>query len=400
MKLKTRTQTIAPGILGTARVDRRTTSLLPRLAAGDVAVLDQFDLDGPTAEAMVEAGVVAVLNRSELISGRFPTRGPQILVDAGVAVVDRLQCADGGDVLSAIGDGRRVRVYDGAVLVGDRVVATGRELTPDDIAGQLAAARSGLTAQLQTLTHNSAEFLRREESLVLQGEGVPHLRTPLEGRPVVLLADGPDDAHELRLLRRYLTEVRPVIVAVGQGLDVASAAGLRPDIVVLSARIEELPPAKALRAARDVVVTETSGGTQTVRTVLDRFDRISVRPVTLRTTAALDDAALLLLDAAGARPIVTVGVRGTLEELLDNSRGGLASGYVTRLKTGHHVVEAALVPALYSGQLRARHAYTVLLAGLLAVAAAIATTHVGQQWATDLGHQLAQLLTSLRGHLS
>ena len=37
-------------------------ALLPRLRRGDVAVLDQVDLDGPTAQALVDAGVAAVVN--------------------------------------------------------------------------------------------------------------------------------------------------------------------------------------------------------------------------------------------------------------------------------------------------------------------------------------------------
>ena len=65
-----------------------------------------------------------------------------------------------------------------------------------------------------------------------------------------------------------------------------------------------------------------------------------------------------------------------------------------------HCADAAAVPLLYSGQLRARHAYLVLLIGLITVAAAIATTHVGHQWAVDLGHELGRLLDSVRGRHS
>ena len=129
VKLRTRLRPDAAGVTGTARTDRRTSALLARLSAGDVAVLDQVDLDGPTADALVEAGVVAVLNRSEMISGRFPNRGPQILVDAGIAMVDQLVATGGRDPLSVIGDGRRVRVLGGSVLIGDEVVAEGREVT-------------------------------------------------------------------------------------------------------------------------------------------------------------------------------------------------------------------------------------------------------------------------------
>jgi uncharacterized membrane-anchored protein len=390
VKLRTRLQTDA-GISGTARTDRRTTALLPRLRSGDVAVLDQVDLDGPTAEALVEAGVVAVVNRSQMISGRFPNRGPQLLVDAGIRMVDQAHALDGRDLLSSLPDGRRVQVSGGSVSVGDQVVAEGRLLTADDVAAQLTAAESGLTTQLHTLTHNSAEFLRREEALVIHGEGVPRIRTRLRGRPVVVVSQGPDDASELRRMRRYLREVKPVVIATGDGLAVARAAGLSPDVVVLDARTDELPAAKVLRACRDVVVTEAPGGPRTGGGA-ERFERMGLRVVAMQTTAATADAALLLADASGATPIVGVGLRGTVEEFLDGSREGLGSGYVTRLKVGPKLVDATAVPMLYSGQLRARHAYLVLLIGLIAVAAALATTDVGHQWVLDLRDQLDQLL--------
>jgi uncharacterized membrane-anchored protein len=271
------------------------------------------------------------------------------------------------------------------------VVAGGRDPTAEDIVEQLGAAESGLTTQLHTLTHNSAEFLRREEALVLHGEGIPRTRTRMRGRPVVVVAQGPDDDAELRRMRRYLREVKPVVVATGDGLAVARSAGLRPDVVVLDARAEELPPSKALRACRDVVVTEAPRGSRTGGGA-ERFERMGVRAIPMPTTAAAADAALLLADAAGASPIVGVGLRGTVEEFLDGSREGLGSGYVTRLKVGPRLVDATAVPMLYSGQLRARHAYLVLLVGLIAVAAAIATTDIGHQWVLDLRDQLDQLL--------
>ena len=390
VKLRTRLQADA-GVAGTARTDRRTAALLSRIGRGDIAVLDQVDLDGPTAEALVEAGVAAVVNRAQMISGRFPNRGPQLLLDAGIPMVDQADGTGGRDLLSAVADGRRVVLRGGTLLAGDQVLAEGRALTRDDVAHQLADAESGLTSQLHTLTHNSAEFLRREEALILHGEGVPRVRTRLRGRPVVVVGQGPDDAPELRRLRRYLREVRPVVIATGDGLAVTRAAGLSPDVVVLDGRTEDLPGAKSLRACRDVVITEARGGPRS-GAGSDRFERIGVRAIAMQTTATPADAALLLADASGAAPIIGVGLRGTVEEFLDGTRDGLGSGYVTRLRVGPRLVDATAVPMLYSGQLRARHAYLVLLIGLIAVAAAIATTDAGHQWVLDLRDQLDQFL--------
>jgi uncharacterized membrane-anchored protein len=326
-----------------------------------------------------------------MISGRFPNRGPQLLLDAGIPMVDQADGTGGRDLLSAVADGRRVVLRGGTLLAGDQVLAEGRALTRDDVAHQLADAESGLTSQLHTLTHNSAEFLRREEALILHGEGVPRVRTRLRGRPVVVVGQGPDDAAELRRLRRYLREVRPVVIATGDGLAVTRAAGLSPDVVVLDGRTEDLPGAKSLRACRDVVITEARGGPRS-GAGSDRFERIGVRAIAMQTTATPADAALLLADASGAAPIIGVGLRGTVEEFLDGTRDGLGSGYVTRLRVGPRLVDATAVPMLYSGQLRARHAYLVLLIGLIAVAAAIATTDAGHQWVLDLRDQLDQFL--------
>jgi len=397
VKLRTRSP-LEAGITGTARTDRRTAALLSRVSSGDVAVLDQVDLDGPTAEALVDAGVAAVVNRAAMISGRFPNRGPQVLVDARIPMVDQVTASGGGDPFAAIPDGRRVRVVGGSVLVGDQVVAEGREVTAADVADRLEEAQAGLGSQLQTLTHNSAEFLRREEALLLHGVGLPRLRTRIQGRPVVVVDNGPDVTTELRRIRRYLREVKPVVVVTGEGLAVARAAGLSPDVVVLDSRVEDLPTASHLREARDVVVTEPPGAHHS-GAGSDRFERIGVRALAMQTTATPADAALLLADAARARPLVGAGLRGTLEEFLDGGRDGLGSGYVTRLRVGPRLVDATAVPMLYSGQLRARHAYLVLLIGLVAVLAALATTDVGHQWMLDLRDQVDALLTSLRGRL-
>ena len=74
-------------------------------------------------------------------------------------------------------------------------------------------------------------------------------------------------------------------------------------------------------------------------------------------------------------------MHATLDEFLDRQRSGLASTYLTRLKVGQRLVDARALPTLYAGRVRPRHLLLVLLAGLIALAAAIATTPVGQEWA-------------------
>src|SRR5690242_968485 len=73
LALRRRTDSALPGVIGVARVDRRAEALLPRLRRGDIAVLDEVDLDRATADALVAAEVAGVVDASPCISGRYPT---------------------------------------------------------------------------------------------------------------------------------------------------------------------------------------------------------------------------------------------------------------------------------------------------------------------------------------
>ncbi|PUA79223.1 putative cytokinetic ring protein SteA [Nocardioides currus] len=368
-----RTRTALPGIVGVARVDRRTTHLLARLQPGDIAVIDHQDLDRATAQALVDAGVGAVLNAAPMISGRYPNLGPEVLVQAGIPVVDTF----GGEVVSRVKDGARVRVHDGEVFDGDDSIAVGRPVDAEVVRGELESARTGLHAQLESFTHNSTEFLRREQDLLLHGRGVPRTATDLAGRPVVVVVKGHDWEAELAGIKPFIREQDPVLIGVDEGAEALRSAGHKPHIVVANAAAEELPALPLLKKAKDVVALVDRGAPATVT---ERFERSGIRPLRFETGATTEDAALILADAGHASLIVGVGMHATLDEFLDRRRTGLASTYLTRLKVGPRLVDAAAVPRLYDGQVRPRHLLAVMVAGLLALAAAIGVTPVGQEW--------------------
>jgi uncharacterized membrane-anchored protein len=143
-----------------------------------------------------------------------------------------------------------------------------------------------------------------------------------------------------------------------------------------------------------VVVLVERGAT---RAATERFERLGVRPLRFESGATAEDAALILADSGDAYLIVGVGMHATLDEFLDRRRAGLASTYLTRLKVGPRLVDAAAVPHLYDGQVRPRHLLAVTIAGLVALVAAVGVTPVGQEWAADLGPALSGLIVSDQG---
>lgn len=372
--LRSRSDTTQPGLVGSARLQRggRARS---RIGAGDVVVVDQVDMDRASAEGFVDAGVVAVVNTSPLFSGRYPSLGPEVLADAGVVLIDGL----GAPAWSSLREGMRLRLHEGAVYLGDELLAQGREVDLATVREEMSRAREQMTTQLESFTHNSTELLRREEDLLLHGRGIPELATPVAQRPVMVVADGPDTRAELVSVRRYLHEEHPVLVAVDGAAHEVENAGLTPDIVVLSSGVdvESTVAGDLLRRSGEILVCTDRGNPGDPG---GELERLGVRAAPVETRATAEDVALLTAHAHDASLIVGVGMHATLDEFLDRRRAGLASTFLARLRVGDRLVEAAAVPALYTGRVRPVHLLVVLLAALVALGAAVAITPLGQEW--------------------
>ncbi|MFN2539615.1 MAG: putative cytokinetic ring protein SteA [Mycobacteriales bacterium] len=341
------------GVTGVARVGRVSARVARRVGPGDVAVLDQVDLDAATAEELVNRGVLAVVNASPSTSGRYPNLGPAILVGAGVLLLD----AVGDEVFGKVSDGARVRIEGDALLVDDRVVARGVVQDPQSVAASAEHARAGLAAQLTDLTANTTGLLLDERDLLLDGVGIPSLATSLRGRHVVVVTGSYDG--DLRLLRGYRREHRPVLVGVDGGADRLLEQGLSPDVVIGEPR---LMSDTAVQGARDVVVPlDAAGGS--------RLEAMGVRPVTFRTRAPSEDMALLVVAAQQPALVVAAGLPLSVEHLLDRGRSGGASALLTRLHLGERLISpvaaAELVPR--------RTVWPAFLLLVLALAAVVLT---------------------------
>ena len=160
MRLPTlrRTRTVEPGEQsGIARVDRRTKRLVGRLRPGEIAVIDHVDIDRVAADSLVAVGVLAVLNAKPSISGRYPNLGPEVLVGAGITLIDDL----GEEVFDRISEGDVVSIEDDTVLLDGEPIATGIRQDTQTVAAAMADAREGLSVQLEAFAANTMEYLKQ-----------------------------------------------------------------------------------------------------------------------------------------------------------------------------------------------------------------------------------------------
>jgi len=356
-----------PGVRGTVRIDGRTKQLTKRLKSGDIAVIDHQDLDKVSAEALLACRPAAVINASSSITGRYPNLGPEILVDAGVPLVDSV----GKDVMLELKDGQSARLDGGTLYLGEVIVAKGTLFDRDMVGAAMADARAGLAVQLEAFAANTMEFLRRERELLLDGVGVPDITTVLDGRHALVVVRGYHYKDDLQTLRPYIREYRPILIGVDGGADALLEAGHRPDLIV--GDMDSVSDA-TLRCGAEIVVHAYRDGRAPG---LDRVRKLGLEAVVFPATGTSEDVAMLLADDKGAELIVAVGTHATLVEFLDKGRSGMASTFLTRLRVGGKLVDAKGVSRLYRSRISNLSLGVMLFVGLFALFVALASTTSG-----------------------
>jgi uncharacterized membrane-anchored protein len=346
-------------IYGTARLGRRTKHLVKRLRPGDVAVIDHLNIDRIAAEELIGTGVRAVINASESSDGRYPNAGPLMLVRAGIHLID----APGEELFERLRDGDPVGVDGGAVSVGGKRVLSGRLLDAEELERRLEEQHERVDEALTDFVENTMVHVRQETDLLTGSIEFPPTRASFRDRHALIVVRGDRHRRDLKALRAYIRDVRPLVVAVDGGADGAIEAGLKPDVI-----LGDMDSAgdEALRCGAELIVHAYPDGRAPGR---ERLLEMGLDHTLVPAAGTSEDVAMLMAHEKGAALIVSVGAHFNLIEFLDRKRGGMSSTFLTRLRIGEKLVDAKGVSRLYapSSSLGPLAVFVAVFALLLAI---------------------------------
>jgi uncharacterized membrane-anchored protein len=344
-------------VVGTARLGRRTKDLVKRLEAGEIAVIDHADIDRVAAETLVESGVVAVVNASRSVTGRYPNLGPVLIVDAGIVLLDDV----GPQIMDLALEGSALAIEGAEILVDGRAVARGNRQDLASLTVSLDEARGRVNRELEKFAENTLEHLRKEKHLFADELDLPDLPVNFRGRHVLVVVRGHDYREDLRLLRGsgYLQEMQPLLVGVDGGADALLEMGRRPDVIIGDM---DSVTERALRCGAALVVHAYGDGRAPGAA---RLDRLGVRYQLIVAPGTSEDVAMLLAEDKGAELIVAVGTHNSMVDFLDKGRAGMASTFLVRMKVGSILVDAKGVSRLYRHRVRKRDLTMLVLAAFL-----------------------------------
>jgi uncharacterized membrane-anchored protein len=231
---------------------------------------------------------------------------------------------------------------------------------------------------LERFDHNTIHHMREERELLAGRIELPRFATDFRDRSTLVVVRGVGHQRDLRALRPFIRDLRPVIVTVDGGADALLEEGLTPSMIVGDM---DSASESALRCGAELVVHSYPDGDAPGR---HRLERLGLPFKLAGAPGTSQDVALLIAAEKGARLIVSVGSQFNLVDFLDRNRKGMSSTFLTRLRIGEILVDAKGVSRLYRPRPGLTPLLLVIAAGLLAMAVVV--------WETPALRDVAELL--------
>jgi len=339
MSLFTKNTAEQPGIMGDVRDGSRGERTLRRLGQGDILVIDAPDITRRMAQRIIDAKVAAVVNVGKFTTGAVPNYGPQMLLDAGVVLVENA----GTGAFDKLKDGRVGRLHEGKLYYGDRRVAMGDEVGEEQLSGDFDEARAGMLDRLEAFSGNFVEFAATESPLYVDGLGIPEVETRIAGRKVVIVSPEAGHRDVLVSLKHFIREFEPVLIGVDSGADTLVELGYNPELIIGDPKGIA---AETLRSGARVILPADPDGHAVG---LEHIQDLGIGAMTFPALSdSATDLALVLADHHGADMIVNVGSTLELDDVYGgDNQTGLPSAMLSRLKAGRKLVDGRLVADLY-----------------------------------------------------
>jgi len=351
-------------VAGIARLGKRTKHLVKRLRPGDVAIIDHRDLDRVSGEDLVACGVGGVVNCAPSSTGRYPNMGPLLVADAGIALID----VPGDGLFERLQDGDPVVLRGGEVWSRGERVAAGTLLEAERVRAETDQRRAEIGEALEAFAHNTVQYMLEERDLLAGRIDLPRFDTDFRDRPTLIVVRGVDHKRDIKALRPYIRDVKPVLVGVDGGADALLQEGFKPDMIV--GDMDSAAEA-TLRCGAELVVHAYPDGRAPGREYLEQ---LGLGHKVVPAPGTSQDIAMLIAAEKGAQLLVSVGSHFNLVEFLDKNRRGMASTFLTRLRVGEILVDAKGVSRLYRPRPGVAPIGLLALTGLLVLVAVVLLT--------------------------
>lgn len=342
---------------GPIKVDRKTKRLAKRLTGGEIAVINHIDIDEVAANSLVEGKIKLVINAAPSISGRYPNKGPGILTEKNILIIDNV----GEELFNDLKENQIIEVVDGKIYRDGQLIGQGDVLDKNEVSQRIKKAYENLAVELDRFIDNTIEYARKEKGFILGEVEIPHVKTKYKNRHVLIVVRGQDYKQDLSTILSYIEEMKPILVGVDGGADALLEFGYTPDVIVgdMDSVSDE-----ALRKANEIIVHAYTDGRAPG---LKRVQDLGLEAIVFPAPGTSEDIAMLIAYEYKAELIVALGTHSNMIDFLEKGRKGMASTFLVRLKIGSKLIDAKGVNLLYRSKLKVKYVCALIATALFPV---------------------------------
>ncbi len=339
------------------KVDRKTKRLAKRLTGGEIAVINHKDIDEVAANSLVEGKIKLVINAAQSISGRYPNKGPGILVDKNILIVDNV----GEELFNNLQEGQVIEVIDGKIYRDSELLGQGEVLDKNEVDNKTKLAYENLSVELDRFIDNTIDYAKKEKGFILGEVEIPKVNTNYKNKHVLIVVRGQDYKQDLSTIISYIEEMKPILVGVDGGADALLEFGYTPDVIVgdMDSVSDE-----ALKKTKEIVVHAYTDGRAPG---LKRVQDLGLDAIVFPAPGTSEDIAMLTAYEYKAELIVAVGTHSNMIDFLEKGRPGMASTFLVRLKIGSKLIDAKGVNLLYRSKLKLKYIWALIATALFPV---------------------------------
>lgn len=351
-------------IKGKVKVDLMTKDLVKRLSSNDIAVICHEDIDEVAAQLLIEKKIKAVVNAKTSITGKYPNKGPSLLLKEGIIIIDHI----GKRNFEKIAENDFLEYKNGNIFINNAFLCTANILTRAAVEAALFEAHERIEELLDDFLENTLQYAQKEKNIVLKRIITPDLKVNMNNRHVLVVARGKNYKEDLRAIRPYIEENHPILIGVDGGADALLENKYDVDIVV--GDMDSISD-EGLRNAKELVVHAYPDGKSPG---LERISRLNLDAKVFAFPGTSEDIAMVLAYECGASLIVAVGTHSSMLDFLEKGRKGMASTLLIRMKIGSMLVDARGVGQLYRNRIRPSYIIGLIASALFPLIMVIRTS--------------------------
>ena len=334
--------------------DKTTKNLVKNIKPGEIALIDHKDLDQIAGQSLVECQVKAVLNINKSISGKYPNQGPLTLVKSGIPLIDNCN----KDLFNRLQHHEKIEIKEGEIYQQNKKIGEGNKLNVSKIKDQLKKSRKNLHQELNNFIENTLTYAHKEKDLILD-LSIPDIDFNFNNRQALIVVRGINYKDDLQIIKSYINEIEPVIIAVDGGADACLEQGYIPDIII--GDMDSVSDRALFCGAKIIVHAYPDGKAPG----LDRVKKLGIDPLLFPAPGTSEDIAMLLAYEKGAELITAVGTHSNMIDFLEKGRPGMASTILVRMKIGNKLVDAKGVSKLYKRNIHYHYWLQIIFSILL-----------------------------------